>query len=149
MPVLGGEMSSTAAIKVIGTPGPKGSKSFKGLANNGRAIMVESSKLVKPWSEAVIYAARESGVRIEGPVVLSAFFTVRKPRSAPKRRKTYPSVKPDIDKYMRCTLDALVAAGTIEDDGRVIDCRGVKCFPGEHEMALDVPGAVILLRGVE
>jgi crossover junction endodeoxyribonuclease RusA len=142
-------MSTTAAIKVYCTPGPQGSKSFKGTAKNGRGILVESSKLVKPWREAVVWAARESGVRVEGPVSMTVYFTVRKPKSAPKKRKTYPTSRPDLSKLVRSTEDALVTAGAIIDDSYIIETRSGKCFPNEHELSLDVPGAVILLRGVE
>lgn len=71
-------------ITVIGTPAPQGSKKFVGV-KNGRGILVESSKAVKPWRQAVVWAARESGVKIPGPVIGQIIFTVRKPKSAPHR----------------------------------------------------------------
>ena len=53
-------------IKVYGIPGPQGSKKFCGVSKSGRGIMVESSAKVKPWREAVKWAAREAmaGLRI-------------------------------------------------------------------------------------
>ncbi|WP_312681328.1 hypothetical protein [Stenotrophomonas chelatiphaga] len=44
-------------IVVYGSPAPQGSKSFKGLAKSGRAILVESSKKVCPWRQDVKLAA--------------------------------------------------------------------------------------------
>jgi Holliday junction resolvase RusA-like endonuclease len=41
-------------------------------------------------------------------------FTLKKPRSAPKRRPSWPDRRPDIDKLLRSTFDALVSAGAIE-----------------------------------
>lgn len=131
-------------ITVIGTPGPQGSKRHVG---NGR--MIESSKKVKPWREAVVWAAREVGGKITGPVVAEMIFTLPKPKSAPKNRRTWPDRKPDIDKLIRSTCDALTTAGTYEDDARIVWIAARKVFPGEDEQALDVPGCVIRLRAVE
>lgn len=125
-------------IEVRGTPAPQGSK-----RHVGRGIMIESSAKVKPWREAVKWAAIESGARVPGPVKVEMVFTVPKPKSAPKTRRTWPDRKPDVDKLCRSTLDALVSAGTIEDDARVIALAASKVFPSEHADALIVPGAVI------
>jgi Holliday junction resolvase RusA-like endonuclease len=70
-------------------------------------------------------------------------FTLAKPRSAPKRRRTWPDRRPDLDKLSRTVLDSLTSAGAIEDDGRVIAIRAAKTFPGECPEALDVPGVRI------
>lgn len=137
------KMDTPRSITVIGTPGPQGSKSFKGMSKSGRAILAESSAKVKPWREAVVWSARESGIRVAGPVVVEMIFTLRKPVGAPKKRKTWPSTKPDVDKLCRSTFDALVTAGVIEDDARVIRLVATKVFPSEGQDALDVPGAVI------
>lgn len=141
-------------ITVIGTPGPQGSK-----RHVGNGVMIESSKKVKPWREAVVWAAREAMARVDhmpnvlpsddtihGPVIVSLTFTMPKPKSAPKKRVTYPDRKPDIDKCCRSTLDALVTAGAIEDDARVISLFARKVFPSEGADALDVPGAVIRIE---
>ncbi len=133
-----------AAFTVIGMPAPQGSK-----RHVGNGVMIESSKKVKPWRESVVWAAREYGLRMEGPVHVIVTFTLPKPKSAPKRRKTLPDRKPDIDKLCRSTLDALVTAGCIEDDARVVWLWAAKTYPGEGQDALDVPGAIIKIRRVE
>jgi hypothetical protein len=69
-------------------------------------------------------------------------------KSAPKKRVTWPDRRPDVDKMVRSTLDALVQVGAIEDDARVIECLSRKVFPKEHKDALDVPGAVIRVHSV-
>lgn len=137
-------------IRVIGLPAPQGSK-----RHVGRGVMIESSKKVKPWRESVVWAAREAFVDSalrdgvsRGPVSVDLTFTLPKPKSAPKSRRTFPDRKPDIDKLCRSTLDALVSAGAIEDDARVVWMRAAKVFPGEGQDALDVPGAVIRIRSV-
>jgi len=148
-------------IKVYGLPAPQGSKKFLG-TKNGRGIVVESSKAVKPWREAVKSAAldvlslRELTVGahcnggVPGPIVAEMIFTVPKPKSAPKSRKTYPDRKPDLSKLIRSTEDALSDVGAWEDDARVVEYkRTAKVFPGEDPDALHVPGAVIRISTLE
>lgn len=128
-------------LRVYGTPGPQGSKSFMGI-RAGRAIMVESSKKVKPWREAVEISAI-AGVRrfgkISGPVFLRVVFTLEKAKSVSRK---YPSVPPDLSKLIRSTEDALTTGGIWEDDARVIRIAAVKLYVGDPE-ALDAPGAII------
>jgi Holliday junction resolvase RusA-like endonuclease len=140
-------------ITVIGMPAPQGSK-----RHIGKGVMIESSKKVKPWREAVKWAAVEVMSRpdhmpdrptIRGPVDIAMTFTVPKPKSAPKSRQTWPDRKPDVDKLCRSTLDALVEAGAIEDDARVVRLSAAKVFPGEGQDALRVPGAVIRIEAVD
>lgn len=138
---------------VIGDPAPQGSKSFKGFLPNGKANMQESSKAVRPWRQDVAFAGREAmqgREPLDGPLMASIVFTVRKPASAPKRKTTYPSRKPDLDKLLRSTMDALVTAGVIADDARVVEFTQVaKVFPGEHIRALPHPGAYISVWRIE
>lgn len=138
---------------VYGTPGPQGSKSFRGMSKKGHAIMTESSAKVKPWREAVVYAAREAMAGrppLQGPVVLEMVFTVRKPTSAPKRRRIWPATKPDLSKLARSTEDAMTTAGVYEDDARIVEyARLAKVFPLEDPAALDVPGVRIKVQQIE
>ena len=136
-------------ITVIGMPGPQGSKRFVGVSG-GKGIMIESSALVKPWREAVKYAAcfaRQKGdaTPFVGPLRISITFTLPRPKSAPKSRK-YPDRKPDLSKLVRSTEDALTDAGIWEDDARVVSCHSTKVFPNGGVHALDVPGCVIFIE---
>lgn len=142
-------------IRVYGTPGPQGSKKFVGLAKSGRGILVESSAKVKVWRQdvkaAALEALEEYSLSIEhhcngaipGAVEVEMIFTMPKPKSAPKNRRTWPSTRPDLSKLVRSTEDALTEAGVWEDDARIVRCISQKVFPGEHPDALRVPGAVI------
>ncbi len=138
-------------ITVYGSPAPQGSKRFVGHAGNGRGIMVESSKAVKPWREAVKWAAREA-LQANGAFVdaisMEITFTLQKPKSAPKTRVTYPDKKPDLSKLVRSTEDALTDAGVWENDARVVSCLARKVFPGEHVKSLATPGAFIEIHAV-
>lgn len=150
----GQEATRMIRIVVRGTPAPQGSKSFKGLSSAGRAILTESSKKVRPWRQDVKAAAEAwrdlAGVApIDGPIVVRMTFTLPKPRSAPKTRRTYPMRTPDLSKLARSTEDALTDAGVWTDDARVIEyARLAKVYPGEGDDALDSPGAVIEIRAL-
>lgn len=145
---------------VYGMPGPMGSKKFVGTTKSGRGLMVESSKKVKPWREAVKQQAlQERGAAprdnvpdrtasglppLDGPLAMSMVFTLPKPASAPKRKRTWPDKKPDVSKLARSTEDALTDAGLIRDDARIVGyLRLWKTYPNEDEEALDTPGAII------
>lgn len=135
-------------IIVHGDPAPQGSKKFVGLAKStGRGILVESSKRVKPWRQDVVAAAQkamEGFVTFDGALVVKMVFTLPKPASAPKRRRTWPNKKPDVSKLARSTEDALVTAGAVKDDARIVEyTRLAKVFPGEDPDALSSPGVLI------
>jgi crossover junction endodeoxyribonuclease RusA len=136
-------MTETDSIHfcVYGTPAAQGSKKHVG---NG--VMIESSKALKPWRESVKWAAREHGKSVAGAVRLRLTFTMVKPKSAPKKRVTLPDKKPDLDKLQRGVFDSLTQAGVIDDDARIVHVEASKVFPGEHELALDVPGVRIEIQ---
>lgn len=136
---------STLRFTVFGTPGPQGSKRHVG---NGR--MIESSKLVKPWrsdvkdaAETAIRDAEQGTYPMRGPLCVIIAFTLKKPMSAPKRTRTWPSKKPDLDKLIRSTFDAIGSAGVWVDDAQVIDVRSMKSYPCEGPWSLAAPGAVV------
>jgi crossover junction endodeoxyribonuclease RusA len=127
-------MSAVLLVNVIGDPAPQGSKRHVG---GGR--MVESSKKVGPWRETVAATvaqsmADEGWAPTDGPVAVVVTFYVPRPKSAPKR-VTRPFRKPDIDKLVRSTLDALVMAGALVDDARVVSLHASKEFAGPGHLA--------------
>ena len=147
--------SGAAAIefRVNGIPAPQGSK-----RHVGNGIMVESSKAVGPWREAVraeCQRAIEAGGTpvMDGPVGLTVRFFLPRPkghfgtgRNVDRLRPSapdWPAGKPDADKLLRAVLDALTAGGAWRDDAQVvlIDC-------GKHYVAGPLgPGARITVRG--
>lgn len=139
-------------IVVYGVPAPQGSKRFLGV-RGGRGIMVESSSRTKPWRESVKSAAieaRNGAPPLDGPLSVRMVFTLPKPSSAPKRRRTYPQRKPDLSKLARSTEDALTDSGLISDDARIVEYeRLAKVFPGEDPDALEAPGVLIVVRPKE
>lgn len=135
-------------IIAYGMPAPQGSK-----RHVGRGVMIESSKKVRPWRQDVKYAALALCERmppLDGPLRVRMVFTLPKPKSAPKRRRTYPDRTPDLSKLARSTEDALTDAGFWADDARVVEyVRLAKVFPGEDPEALDRPGVRITVTGVQ
>ena len=146
-------------IEVHGVPAPQGSK-----RHVGGGVMVESSAKVKPWREAVRATVVDLLVAPVGedwapdrldPIALDVVFTLARPASHYRTGKRADQVKPnapadpvgrpDLDKLVRSTLDALTDAGALVDDARVVEVRAVKAYPGGHLDALDTPGAVITL----
>jgi Holliday junction resolvase RusA-like endonuclease len=133
-------------IVVRGSPAPQGSKKFVGTTKQGRGIMVESSAKVKPWRLDVKDAAQfvmAGRAPLDGALVAVMTFTLPKPSSAPKTRRTWPCRKPDASKLARSTEDALTDAGVWTDDARVVWLVSHKVYPNEGVNALSSPGAVI------
>jgi len=131
---------------VLGTPAPQGSKRAVGRSKAGKTLMIESSKKVPVWREAVkwaAYNARKGAAPIDCAVIVRMVFTMR----CPKRHERYPMRTPDLSKLSRCTEDAITDAGLWTDDARVVEYeRLAKVYPGTDPEALDVPGVRVQIR---
>jgi Holliday junction resolvase RusA-like endonuclease len=132
-------------MTVVGIPGPQGSKTSYG---PGRR-MVESSKKVKPWREAVRSTAVELWAgrpRLDTPIWADMVFTAVRPKSHYRTGRNahllrddaplFPIAKPDASKLIRSTEDALTDANVWCGDERVVDIRGRKVYASEHPDAL-------------
>lgn len=113
---------------VEGLPAPQGSKN--GFIKNGRVIMVESSKNVKPWRLAVTQktAQHMSWATLNAmtsPVEIALVFHLPKPKTVNRK---WPSVKPDLDKLIRATFDGLTTGGLYTDDALVIAVSASKQY---------------------
>lgn len=111
-----------------GIPAPKGS--LKAFVRGGKAIVTNDNAKTKPWAMTVAYAAseamRDGPAFIVGPVHVSLAFVLPRPLAHRRRDGSvrpsaglWSSKKPDLDKLVRCVLDALTAAGVWLDDGQV------------------------------
>lgn len=117
-------------VSVVGVPAPQGSKRAV-----GRGVMIESSKKVGPWREAVAWTTRAAiprGWDPTGPMQVHVTFFMPRPRS---RRKTevWADRQPDLDKLLRSTFDALTTAGVWGDDAQVcsVTSRKVLADPSD------------------
>jgi hypothetical protein len=157
----------TAEIVVYGTPAGQGAISFLG---KGRGAKHTNEKTLKPWRRDIVLAARDAtgahgytdwagicltcrikkdqhGLYANIPTRADITITVAKPKTAPKRRRTWPITRAshDIDHHARAVLDALSASGVIKDDSQITELVIRKVYPGEHPEALAEPGAIIRL----
>ena len=100
---------------VAGIPAPQGSKRHVG---GGR--MIESSKKLKPWRDAVRKAATQHLIdnSLDGPLRVSMDFYLPKPQRS--KFGDHPAGKPDADKLARAVNDALTDSGLIFDDSRIV-----------------------------
>ena len=106
--------------------------------------MVEMSKAVAPWREAV----RAETQRImqyhpsfTGAVEVRVNFFLPRPASLPKKVQ-WPAKRPDLDKLARAVLDGLTAGGAWKDDGQVISLIATKEYAGQE----DKPGCQIEVK---
>lgn len=144
-------------VVVHGTPAPQGSKRHVG---GGR--MVEQSPNLAPWRAVVTQAAVAAryakplwAPAPDQPLALGVTFTVARPSSHWRTGKhshllrptapQHPISRPDLDKLIRSTMDALTDAGAMTDDSRVISVSALKAYPGSSLDALDTPGCVLRL----
>lgn len=140
---------------VKGTPAPQGSKRAVVVRRNGvptgKANVIESSNKVGPWRQAVVAAvgSQVAGVSIAGPVQVKLTFLLNRPKSHYRNpggfelrsnAPAYPSKRPDLDKYIRSTLDGLTDAGVWLDDSQVVAMVAVKRYT---RAPLESPGAII------
>ena len=113
---------------IDGEPAPQGSKT--GFIKNGRVVMVESSKKVKPWRAAVAeqtarHMSWETLNPMETPVEIALVFYLPKPKTV---KRKWPAVKPDLDKLIRSTFDGLTTGGLYTDDALVIAVSASKQY---------------------
>src|SRR5262245_43039217 len=157
---------SDLVVVVYGEPAPQGSKRAVRNKYTDRIQQVESSAKVKPWRQAVHYAALEA---LGGPdgwfpfrdmaVYVLVTFTLARPKGHYRTGRNahllrdaapaYPTGKPDVDKLMRSTLDALASAGVLANDSQVVDCFGRKRYANTHPEALMAPGALIRIQAMD
>ncbi len=121
-------------FEVSAVPGPQGSK-----RHLGNGMMIESSKKVKPWRQAVKLAAMQAKtagfVPFSGPVAMKVTFYLRKPQRP--KHPLYPITYPDASKLLRSTEDALTEAGVWLDDALVVEHEVKKRF-GEPGASIEI-----------
>lgn len=139
----------TWVLRILGTPAPQGSK-----RHVGHGVLVESSKAVAPWREAIVAQAQRddlAGIRLDGPLRLTVTFWLTRPTTHTGANGLRPSAplwphrKPDIDKLLRSTLDGLVQAAVIADDARIVTVDMSKVYADQG----NPPGALIRITEAE
>jgi Holliday junction resolvase RusA-like endonuclease len=119
------------ALYVSGEPAPKGSPRVVTRGKGGRVLssplVLSDSAKTERW-QAAVRAEATRHLRLIPPltVPVSVFisFCLRRPKSV---RRAFPSVKPDIDKLIRSTLDGLNGVA-FTDDALVVEVRATKAY---------------------
>lgn len=149
------------SIRVVGLPAPQGSKRAILHKSSGRPIVVESSKRVGPWREAVKFAALEARERrgqprhqtFTEPLAVDLVFRLVRPKGhygtgrnaavvKPKAPR-WPWTKPDLDKLIRSTLDALKDAGVYRDDALIVQVVAQKVYADAELAGADIIVSVL------
>lgn len=116
-------------------------------------VIYESTKGHRYWRDAVTLTARQAisdyhlarrGEPFTVPVGVKIYFTLAKPKSV---RRSLPCHKPDLDKLIRSTLDALTKAGVWTDDGLVCHLESSKAYANRF-VGLGEPGAIIIINSL-
>jgi len=110
------------SFTVGGVPAPQGSKTAM---PNGALVEAGSATgraKVRAWRQDV-HAAAVDAMRgratFQAPVELFVTFIMPRPKS--RKRDVWHATKPDLDKLVRATSDALTSAGVLRDDSLI--CR--------------------------
>lgn len=138
---------------VEGTPASKGS--YRAVTGRSRKTgkpvtrLIPMDKKERPWRDKIQYAACsamkdnhfdgfDSGV----PVELCVGFTIARPKTV---RRNMPTVKPDLDKLLRCLMDGLTDSGIIHDDAQITDIAASKGYVRSSD---DHPRCVVRLTAI-
>lgn len=134
-------MPDPIVLSVVGVPAPQGSKSA--YIRGGRPVMVDgTSKTARAghqaWRQAVATAARDwlaehPQAALDEPLAITVAFRFA---LTADRYRTRHSTKPDLDKLVRSTLDAITSAGLVVDDSRFYAITATKRYA--HDLP---PGA--------
>jgi crossover junction endodeoxyribonuclease RusA len=119
-------MADSISFTVYGTPAPQGS--MKAFVIGGRARVTTDNRKLKPYRQEVAGAALTERAKANFvmagkhiPVEVCFRFFFERPPSIPKKRLLHV-VKPDLDKLLRSTTDALTGI-LFADDSQIV-CYG-------------------------
>jgi Holliday junction resolvase RusA-like endonuclease len=123
---------NTVFVAVYGLPQQQGSK--QGFIINGKVVLVETNKKLKPWRELISAAAREvmqDREPCEGPVKVEILFRfprlkahLRADGEVREEAPFFKSSTPDLDKLVRAACDA--CSGIIYKDDRQVSYLSAK-----------------------
>ena len=92
-----------------------------------------NAKALLPWRETIAahtrWAMTDAGISepLEGPLTLTATFTLSRPKSAARSRWA-PDKRPDLSHLLRALEDATVQAAAVVDDCQYVDERVSKVY---------------------
>jgi crossover junction endodeoxyribonuclease RusA len=116
---------------VEGTPIQQGSMKFirPGVMIHSRAVELAT------WRADIALAAKVAGCKpIDSPIIITMRFRVKKPKTV---KRDYPTVAPDLDKYIRAVNDGLTGVA-FNDDSQVIHITASKVYSDNPGVDIEV-----------
>lgn len=146
------EPSVTVYIEALGMePATKGSyRVINGTSRRqpGRTVsrLIPDNKREKTWRDLISLAVSRLGVipqfgRSYTAATSEDYYLVR-PKSVKEWKRVDPNVKPDIDKLIRATHDALTDSGLIADDSIICSTNACKSYVD----SLDKAGVLLTIE---
>ncbi|MDY0037975.1 MAG: RusA family crossover junction endodeoxyribonuclease [Zoogloea oleivorans] len=144
---------SNVSFFVPGIPVPKGSaKAFVNKRTGRAQVMQDNREKQKPWASAITLSAMQYGVQgTLAPVKVDLVFAMPRLKSHFGTGKNATSIKPnaplahvskpDLDKLIRCVLDALTGVAW-HDDSQVFEVRASKFYSSR-------PGVTVTLEAFQ
>jgi crossover junction endodeoxyribonuclease RusA len=118
--------SRTVHFEVSGLPIAQGS--MRAFVVKGKPVITSTSRNLNQWRQLVALRANEVRAKpFEGPVIVELNFRLPKPKSAPKRKRSFATKRPDLDKLIRSVLDALTHV-LFRDDSQVVQITALKDY---------------------
>ena len=125
---------------VHGPAATKGSTHSMPSNQTGKIITLANDVSLPAWTQGVAWSAKAARVPLipkpRGVVVL-VWYVFARPKSVSVTARPLMTVKPDIDKVLRATLDALTGIA-YEDDAQVVDSHQRKRYSVRTETILQV-----------
>jgi Holliday junction resolvase RusA-like endonuclease len=154
---------STLLVNVLGTPRPKGSMRVVSRDRFGQPLprarlIANSPHKLQSWDRNVAGAAIAAMVQVgrdefpwhKRPLAVVATFRFARPeghfgaRGLRPKAPLFMTSKPDVDKILRATLDAMTGL-VYDDDSRIVAESSRKAWCADHE----APGALLELTTLD
>lgn len=136
-------------------PEPQGSSKAFVIKGTNRAVVTSDNKKLKPFRQEVKRTAMAEVPRMPWaekhvPVKMDVTFRLAKPASVSKKR-TYPVVRPDLDKCVRALADSLTGV-MWQDDSQLVSLTAHKVYGDPEGVEVTVtmmepPAGELFTRG--
>lgn len=127
-------------MPVFGRAATKGSTRLVPHPTSGKPIIITDSKTLKAWTADVQWSARANRVPLRlkpAAIGLRVWFLFERPARVAVNDRPFMTVKPDIDKLLRASLDALTGIA-YEDDSQVVEVQTIKRYSARTETILQI-----------
>ncbi len=125
---------------VHGPASTKGSTRSFVSANTGRVVTLADAKSLPAWTQAVAFSAKAAGVKLHlapQAIGIAVWLIFQRPQSVSVSKRPSMTVKPDVDKCLRATLDALTGIA-YADDAQVVAAHVRKRYGGRAETIVQI-----------